>query len=61
MAGFVTDNMNGELSFHFGKGVSTQILDHCRRKRVITLQLDGDELEAALWGLNNYRKGSEDV
>jgi hypothetical protein len=27
--------------------------------RVITLQLDGDELDAALWGLENYQKGGK--
>lgn len=60
MAGYVISN-NGSDSvreFHTDTpNVAAVIRDSAPHKRVITLQLDGDELDAALWGLTNYRKG----
>lgn len=59
MAGFVVNKSSGHVrEFHIGdpdlKANIVKVSDH---KRVIVLQLDGDELDAALWGLENYRKG----
>ncbi len=63
MAGFVLDNTSEsgasvECPFHIDTHtVRERILEYARDKRVIILQLDGDELEASLWGLENYKKG----
>lgn len=59
MAGYVLNhNQPGEAQFHID---TPNLADHIRHislhPRVVTLQLDSDELEAALWGLENYRKG----
>lgn len=66
MAGYVVQNRTykGVTSretrqstlFHIG---DPDIVSHILRaadSRVITLQLDCDELSAALWGLANYQK-----
>ncbi len=58
MAGF-TDNKvtGGDYQFHIDTpNVAQRIRQANNNRRVITLQLDGDELDAALWGLENYRK-----
>jgi len=57
MAGYV----NG-IEFH----IDTPDVDHRIRQaakfsRVITIQLDGDELDAALWGIKNFQKGVHNV
>jgi len=58
MAGYVYDLVNGfDREFHFGEGVGDMIRKRTKNSRVVTLQLDGDELDAALWGLDNFQKG----
>jgi hypothetical protein len=59
MAGFTSNEVEGGVTeFHIGE---PQLIERIRLvtlgKRVITLQLDGDELDAALWGLENFKKG----
>lgn len=58
MAGYTIDWENDcELEFHIGEEfLSERIRKASSMKPVITMQLDGDELDAALWGLENYRK-----
>ncbi len=64
MAGYVIlpDNPNAEVQFHIGTPNLGQnirrmaSMDGRRSGRVITFQLDCDELDAALWGLENYVK-----
>ena len=59
MAGYTVDwENNSELEFHIGDPhIDERIRRANSNKRVIILQLDGDELDAALWGLKNYKKG----
>jgi hypothetical protein len=53
-----------EYQFHIGdENIAEKIREANKRPtgkrtQVITLQLDGDELDAALWGLENYKKGN---
>ncbi len=60
MAGYVINPKDDSiplLAFHTDTpNVSEKIKYSTDGKRVITLQLDCDELDAALWGLENYRK-----
>ena len=57
MAGYV----NGH-EFHIGAPeVDHHIRQAAQFSRVITMQLDGDELDAALWGIKNYKKGVHNV
>ena len=58
MAGF-TDNkvVGGDYQFHIDTpNVARRIREANNGSMVITLQLDCDELDAALWGLENYKK-----
>ena len=57
MAGYLL-NSNESYCFHIDTpNVANLILKNAQGSgRVITLQLDGDELAAALWGLENYNK-----
>jgi hypothetical protein len=64
MAGFVVNSEfeivsteKDEIIFHIGDpSLTKKIVDASKHPRVITMQLDGDELAAALWGLENYSK-----
>lgn len=61
MAGYVlnTPDGYGPREFHIDERDLTHeitALTVMRGQRVVTLQLDGDELDAALWGLDNYKK-----
>ncbi len=58
MAGFTTNNVVERVfQFHTDTpNVAELIRQANNNSRVITLQLDGDELDAALWGLENYDK-----
>ena len=58
MARFTNTSAVGErFEFHTDTpNVAERIRQENRNRRVITLQLDGDELDAALWGLANYNK-----
>ncbi len=58
MAGFTNTYGVGEsFELHTDTpNVAERIRQENRNRRVITLQLDGDELDAALWGLANYNK-----
>jgi hypothetical protein len=59
MAGYVYNLIGDENDeFHFGPGVGDKIRETNKNRRVLILQLDGDELDAALWGLDNYQKGT---
>lgn len=59
MAGYVYNIIGDENDeFHVGDpDVSAKIRETNKNRRVLILQLDGDELDAALWGLDNYKKG----
>lgn len=59
MAGFTkVKDTGGDFEFHIDTPkVASRIRNVNNNARVITLQLDGDELDAALWGLEHYRKG----
>lgn len=59
MAGYTNNEVVGEAyCFHIDTpNVGERIRQANNMRRVITLQLDGDELDAALWGLENYVKG----
>lgn len=60
MAGY-TDNrvIGGVYEFHIETpNVGERIRQANNNRLVIALRLDGDELDAALWGLENYTKGS---
>ncbi len=63
MVGYTTNfHTKEEIEFHVGTpDLATKIrsAQFNPDTRVITLQLDGDELEAALWGLENYQKGTK--
>ncbi len=64
MAGYTENKVNGggTVQFHIDMpNVAEQIRKANIYDRVITLQLDGDELDAALWGLENYKKGVNNV
>ena len=60
MAGFVVNDTGYDdqpVIFHIGTpNLAAYIRQASSIKKVLTLQLDGDELEAALWGLENYTK-----
>jgi hypothetical protein len=43
-------------AFHIDHGDSAQRIRAFTRGPVLTLQVDGDELDAVLWGLQNYKK-----
>jgi hypothetical protein len=62
MAGYTVNRVvGGNYQFHIGtKNVAERIRQANNNARVITLQLDGDELDAALWGLENYTKPPRD-
>lgn len=58
MAGF-TFTLEG-LAYEFNvdtPDVANKVREATNGRRVVDLQLDGDELEAVLWGLENYKKG----
>ncbi len=57
MAGYVLNtNEGGNHPFHINEpDVSKKIRDISRDSRVVGFSLDGDELDAALWGLEHYR------
>jgi len=59
MAGYTKNIVtHGLYEFHIDTiNVGQRIREANNNARVITLQLDGDELDAALWGLDNYKKG----
>lgn len=59
MAGYTSNLVTGgDYEFHIGDpNVAERIRRANNMKPVITLQLDCDELDAALWGLENYVKG----
>lgn len=58
MAGFVENKIvDGDYEFHIDTpNVVERILHANNKGRVLTLQVDGDELDAVLWGLKNYKK-----
>jgi len=58
MAGYVVSSeTHSEIPFNLGDpNIVSTIVTRSDDRRVITLQLDGDELAAALWGLKEYRK-----
>jgi hypothetical protein len=58
MAGFTNNKVvGGDYQFHIDTpNVAERIRQANNNALVITLQLDGDELDAALWGLDNYKK-----
>ena len=58
MAGFTALRSElGAFEFHIdNKNLAKRIRRANDNARVIVLQLDGDELDAALWGLENYNK-----
>lgn len=60
MAGYTINKITGgEYLFHIDTpNVAERIRQANNTARVITLQLDGDELDAALWGLANYKKSN---
>ncbi len=59
MAGFITNKkLGGNFQFHIDTpNVIERIHYANNNEQFVTMQLDGDELDAALWGLENYRKG----
>lgn len=59
MAGYTGNSVvGGTYRFHIDTPNVAERIRHANNlARVITLQLDGDELDAALWGLENFRKG----
>ncbi len=57
MAGYVINPEIGYVEFHTDTpNVVEKIKQASMQSRVVTMQLDCDELDAALWGLENYRK-----
>ena len=58
MAGYVVRDWHAqEFVFNIGDpDIVKKIHEANDGRRVMILQLDGDELAAALWGLENYRK-----
>lgn len=58
MAGYVENKVSGgQYQFHIDtQNVAERIVQVSNKARVITMQLDGDELAAALWGFENYKK-----
>lgn len=56
MAGFVVNAAvpGGHYEFHTDTHNVQQRIRDAAGKRVVTLQLDGDELEAALWGIGHW-------
>jgi len=53
MAGFTN-----KFQFHINTPGVGRLIRHANKmSNVITMQLDGDELDAALWGFENYKKG----
>jgi hypothetical protein len=61
MAGYTENQVaGGEYYFNITTpNVAERIRQANNNARVITLQLDGDELDAALWGLENFQKGAK--
>ena len=61
MAGFTRNwQLGGWYQFHIGTpNLAAKIRQAAANKKVIDLQLDGDELDAALWGLENYKKAGK--
>lgn len=60
MAGFTYNQATGNsVEFHIDTPNIAEKIRQMSQSRVITLQLDGDELDAALWGLENYKKGQK--
>ncbi len=59
MAGYIIgSDAVSDYPFHMDlPNIASRIRAATENARVLTLQLDGDELDAALWGLENYRKG----
>lgn len=58
MAGFTYNKLTGrDFEFHIDTPNVAEKIREANQSRVITMQLDGDELDAALWGLENYVKG----
>jgi hypothetical protein len=59
MAGFILNQGAGELEFHIGSPEDVErIKEAVSNKRVVTFQVDGDELDAVIWGITNYGKGT---
>ncbi len=58
MAGFVISKaLKYDYQFHIDTpNVAERIRQANKNARVILMQLDGDELEAAIWGLEHYKK-----
>jgi hypothetical protein len=59
MAGYVinTPDGYGHREFHIDeRDLTYELTKLLRGGRVMTLQVDGDELDAVLWGLDNYKK-----
>ncbi len=59
MAVFVVINPENNCGMGFQTGttnLASKIKNAADYSEVITLQLDGDELYAALWGLEHYRE-----
>lgn len=58
MAGFTNNKVTeGMYKFHIDtENVAERIRQANDNSYAITLHLDGDELDAALWGLENYKK-----
>jgi len=60
MAGFVTVD-DKEREFHINNSNSrSEWFKILGSKRVVTVQVDGDELDALIWGLAHYRKNPTD-
>lgn len=57
MAGYVVNGPGKHVPFRIGTpDLAKKIMDSSESKKVVLLQLDCDELDAALWGLENARK-----
>lgn len=63
MAGYIYSMVDDDnYEFHVGEeDLGKAIRASNGSRRVIMLQLDGDELEAAIWGLENYNKRSSNA
>lgn len=63
MAGRIFHPEGGtDLVFRIGTpNLANRIRQATKRRRVLKMQLDGDELEAALWGFENYKKKPRDT
>lgn len=58
MAGYIYSLIHDEnTEFHVGEPKIAEKINRLNGyRRMVTLQLDGDEMDAALWGLDNYNK-----